>query len=258
MTRVKTILTCGAALAAFAGLTSPASARTVRIEATGTFRSFVDRLGVYGTPGADYAGATIKQVFFFNNPVQTLKVFSFAEGRSIGSALNDGSFANSTVNGHTVSYTTTLSANHSHYTPGPLDILQVQSFTQRSTFVGGVIQSAEFYQQAIQLDSTIPGTLPPPFNANYASNPGLDCNIYCGVGVLGHVFDTYDVNNPGTLISSIQDNAVYDISRFSVSSTPEPASWAMMILGFGFTGAAMRRRVRVRVAARLKYPLCAP
>ena len=40
------------------------------------------------------------------------------------------------------------------------------------------------------------------------------------------------------------DNVVltYDGVRDDVPGVPEPATWAMMILGFGFAGAAMRRR----------------
>ncbi len=34
----------------------------------------------------------------------------------------------------------------------------------------------------------------------------------------------------------------------SVAAVPEPATWAMMILGFGFAGFAMRRRQAVRVS----------
>ena len=37
-----------------------------------------------------------------------------------------------------------------------------------------------------------------------------------------------------------------DIS-FSISAVPEPAAWALMIAGFGLTGAAIRRRAKVRV-----------
>jgi hypothetical protein len=40
-----------------------------------------------------------------------------------------------------------------------------------------------------------------------------------------------------------------DITSNAAPGVPEPASWAMLIAGFGLTGAAMRRRgVRVRVA----------
>jgi PEP-CTERM motif len=34
---------------------------------------------------------------------------------------------------------------------------------------------------------------------------------------------------------------------------PEPASWAMMVAGFGLTGAALRRRVRVVSSARIEF-----
>jgi len=36
--------------------------------------------------------------------------------------------------------------------------------------------------------------------------------------------------------------------NFSTSALPEPATWAMMIIGFGMAGAAMRRRPKVSIA----------
>ena len=41
--------------------------------------------------------------------------------------------------------------------------------------------------------------------------------------------------------------ATQTISNFDLKATaaPEPTTWALMVLGFGFTGIAMRRRVRV-------------
>jgi hypothetical protein len=35
--------------------------------------------------------------------------------------------------------------------------------------------------------------------------------------------------------------------QFNVAGVPEPASWAMIIIGFGLAGAAMRRRAKVSV-----------
>lgn len=45
----------------------------------------------------------------------------------------------------------------------------------------------------------------------------------------------------GTAFGAALDNV-------SVAAVPEPATWAMMILGFGFAGFAMRRRQAVRVS----------
>ena len=39
------------------------------------------------------------------------------------------------------------------------------------------------------------------------------------------------------------------LTRSLDGAVPEPASWALMILGFGLTGAALRRRRIVAVAA---------
>jgi hypothetical protein len=39
----------------------------------------------------------------------------------------------------------------------------------------------------------------------------------------------------------------YNPAALPVSVIPEPASWTLMVLGFGFVGAALRRRQRARV-----------
>jgi PEP-CTERM motif len=38
-----------------------------------------------------------------------------------------------------------------------------------------------------------------------------------------------------------------------LGAIPEPATWAMMILGFGMIGGAMRRRRAVRPTVRVAY-----
>lgn len=50
------------------------------------------------------------------------------------------------------------------------------------------------------------------------------------------------------VFESANDNNFTFLDSVSVNGVPEPASWAMLIAGFGMTGAALRRR-RVTVAA---------
>jgi hypothetical protein len=53
--------------------------------------------------------------------------------------------------------------------------------------------------------------------------------------------DGIDNNHPGARIDSLKiENELQNV-------VPEPASWALMVSGFAFTGAAIRRRRRVRV-----------
>lgn len=60
--------------------------------------------------------------------------------------------------------------------------------------------------------------------------------------------------SPGTFVGAV-DNFSYAFGRststfdFEVSAVPEPATWAMMISGFGLAGLALRRRRTVALAA---------
>lgn len=50
---------------------------------------------------------------------------------------------------------------------------------------------------------------------------------------------------------NLTDNSTQTYARFSltaVAAVPEPTTWAMMLAGFGLTGAAMRRRRRTATA----------
>lgn len=68
---------------------------------------------------------------------------------------------------------------------------------------------------------------------------GNGANI--SLGTAGHIYalvnDTFYSNNDGSF-------------TLSVAAIPEPASWALMIAGFGLAGAAMRRR---RQSIRVTY-----
>ena len=69
-------------------------------------------------------------------------------------------------------------------------------------------------------------------------------------------FDSMDFQNLAAFSNitniSITNNdfngLAYDRFTFEVANVPEPASWALMIAGFGLTGAAMRRRRAAVVA----------
>jgi PEP-CTERM motif len=87
------------------------------------------------------------------------------------------------------------------------------------------------------------------FNASSFTS-GLPANLtFSGLRYTGIVNDylesgvtTRNYNNPGFFLTA--DNVT-----ISAGAVPEPATWAMMIMGFGLVGAGMRRRgVRVGIA----------
>ena len=97
--------------------------------------------------------------------------------------------------------------------------------------------------------STITG-LASPFGANnlfYVTGPsfvdgsGLGFNTTAGTSVNLFFQDSvgsYRINTTGPFTSSL----VTARSSAAVAAVPEPATWAMMLLGFGGIGVAMRRR----------------
>ncbi|AGH49271.1 MULTISPECIES: PEPxxWA-CTERM sorting domain-containing protein [Sphingomonadales] len=79
-----------------------------------------------------------------------------------------------------------------------------------------------------------------------------------GQGVQGTTEDFYLTFNPFTLKTwdlayseagvAVKHSTGANLTLAIPAAVPEPASWAMMIAGFGLTGAAMRRRPRTSVS----------
>lgn len=58
----------------------------------------------------------------------------------------------------------------------------------------------------------------------------------------------YDSNTGGGANGQLVGPVSVSVASPSTSAVPEPATWAMMLAGFGLAGAAMRRRQNVRVS----------
>lgn len=93
-------------------------------------------------------------------------------------------------------------------------------------------------------DVIIPGTdFITPANGNQLS-PGTN-GLFTATGTGGTLFSGF------TLGSSANS---FEIDNVAVRSpVPEPATWAMMVFGFGALGGAMRRRGRKSVRARINF-----
>lgn len=68
----------------------------------------------------------------------------------------------------------------------------------------------------------------------------------------GQTFDAQRIRATGVGIDGIQTlNAAGDIlssGQIEIAAVPEPASWAMLIIGFGLVGASLRQRRRIAFA----------
>lgn len=82
---------------------------------------------------------------------------------------------------------------------------------------------------------------------NTAGNRNWDAKSWSAMlGAGTYVFELYGVGS-GNAWDVLVDNVVLSQVGTSIGGVPEPASWAMLITGFGLTGAAMRRRRAVTI-----------
>jgi hypothetical protein len=76
---------------------------------------------------------------------------------------------------------------------------------------------------------------------------GICLNIGFNLGGLSFSSDTFDPSNAPSQLYSFTDTT-FDFRFLNTSSVPEPGTWAMMLMGFGFVGAALRRNRMSRLS----------
>lgn len=121
---------------------------------------------------------------------------------------------------------------------GSFTAYSLGSFTDNDATIGFGTTNLAWNSQPALNDQSY-GTLTSLFNGGFTNQLGSGSstsraisNSYGNIWLVGASFANADGN--------------FDAFKFSGvtvrTAVPEPATWAMMILGFGFTGAAMRRR----------------
>ena len=97
--------------------------------------------------------------------------------------------------------------------------------------------STSLYNNAFGSDTNTSGTSSRTFNA------GAQPNV-SDVWIIGASITNFDHRIDSFKLKSVS----YNMPAVPVGSVPEPATWALLILGMGVVGAGMRRNNRVRLA----------
>jgi len=189
---------------------------------------------------------------------------------SVGTAatfFTDAGAFNAATTGLTTGDFTGLVAPNGFLSGGPYTVSGVTfdnagtDFIIGGQFFGGAIYNgATFYSGQFNPNTVISFAGATAFGMTYGSYAGNSRAISFTLSD-GSVFSTNLPNTSATLaffgftstgpITSITVNnqvggsQVFDVTAFSIGSAaaiPEPQSWALLIAGFGLTGAAMRRR----------------
>lgn len=214
-------------------LAQPASARLKQAVWTGTISSGFDTKGIFGAPNTDLAGASYTSVYRYDTAVGNRAITPDYDSLWGGSAYgvpSPVSVANITINGHR--YDFTLGQNDNVYTY-PVSIYGIAHQVSAYYDVSGetradYMRNDGLFPAYTNLDDNLPLSLVP---AGYPSSPS-DRKMF----INGPIWYPY---SPNDAFAQFDGDA-----WLAISDVPEPASWAMMTIGFGFAGAALRRRRR--------------
>ncbi len=213
-------------------------------------------LRYYGT-----GGSRVQQIYsssYFTG-LQTISAISF---RAYPGAAPSGFFGNS-VTASNITITagnSTASGNDS-------------SGLASATFADNIFNPQVVYSGALTLTTAATGTGDQPFDYTinfmnpFIYNPADGSLIFdflipttatvsgAGFGFLTFdtantlddgVFSVLDINNGNATTGTLSTaGAITRITSTQVAAVPEPATWAMMLIGFGAMGISMRRRRRV-------------
>ena len=214
-------------------IVQPASAATILITYTGTVSSGMDETGVFGAAATDLTGKAFTSVYTLNYPIfgaADVSGTNYHEtygGAIYGSNTVSPLSAQITINGVTKSLSGAYSGDHSlQALPGTVSRIldQVGDDNQNniinfiSNDVNDVINSLNFSD---------------PVSYNLKFGDYSDGGFH-----LGHLSD---LNRVSDAVGNFNNLSV---KVESVGAVPEPATWALLLMGFGMVGATLRIRRR--------------
>jgi hypothetical protein len=216
------------------GVAAPASAATITATFTGTVKTGFDQVGVFGTAGADLAGAAYELVFTVDPAVGAYSTYNgtIVDPLLSGDQIFGGKSASLTINGHSYSFpgtgSPTSNFNLFGSKPGFGFIVYQTNSIQPPNFDGS--------QVLVSLSTTIPGA---GFPTSVLSAVAIN-SCPAGSCTFGATFDI-----PGGQSGYFHGSLNFgSFTLGTVATTPIPAALPLLVSALGGLGFAGWRRKR--------------
>jgi hypothetical protein len=225
----KSIVSISAIAVALLAGVSPATAAVKTATYSGTVDQGLDTTGVFGPANTSLAGASYIAIFTYDRTLGSSNTISTSSGGSLFGTNSPIISASLTIN----NITWNIAGGADDFVRTIVGT-EVEHHVSSQKIVGVVTQKDQLTYRGF------PPTAPASLDTNVAP-------VFAGGG---GSFNIRTQNNFTNAImvnaqGSFAGDAIYSVD--DVAAVPEPASWAMLIAGFGLTGAALRRR-RVALA----------
>jgi len=219
-------------------IAQPAAATTILITYTGTVTSGYDAAGLFGAPNTSLTNDKFKSVYTLTYPTPGAIDNSYSGYHEIYGGTDYSQSPTSplsgqlTINGHTVS----VDGKYRGY----------------YSLIGPSFLPSSYHGKASQIFDRVRSN-PNSDLLNYVSSSSGD-NFISSLNfadALNHTVTSSDVsygyfqspsNDAGLSAHATLVNSAVSVQ--SISAAPEPATWGMMIFGFGIAGATLRARRR--------------
>lgn len=216
----------GIAVALSLGVASHASAATITATYAGTVKTAFDSSGVFGTPGANLAGAGYKLVFTIDPSVGAYSTFNgtIFDPQLSGDQIFLGISAKLTINGHSYSFIGSNSPTSN------FDLFATKPGVANVAYQ--VSNPAEFSQVLVSLATNNPAGFP-----TSVLSGGTLTSCPAGLCSFGSSFNI--PASPGHYLFG-----TLNFGSFTVATTPIPATLPLMVSALGGLGFVGWRRNR--------------
>jgi hypothetical protein len=247
-------LATGAALVLGAGIGSPAGAAVHQLTISGRVTDGVDSLGLFGPAGAALDGSAFTATAQIDTAVAPIITVGTMD------VVQDGFGWSLSINGHAFNIVR-LASDAFGYDLAEIgsrdDTINGVNVHSEFAFAdaGGVYDPALSYRSYLRMQARLdnaPGTFPRPFGTPFSVGPTTFFNgpslfeIACATcnGGSGAFIELLDLKPDTVTMTDIA--AAQPITQTRALPLPptgvaEPATWAMLILGFGLVGSKLRR-----------------